>query len=98
MRSWYRLETLVREWSESLQALRQAAGAEGRRKQQERRAGEHAIAPGPSGELGQSEGLRFRPGVARWYTQRMETSLNIDVSTLDTPHRRAREEVIGQQL
>ena len=28
----------------------------------------------------------------------METSLNIDVSTLDAPHRRALEEVIGQQL
>jgi hypothetical protein len=28
----------------------------------------------------------------------METSLNIDVATLDATHRRALEEVLGQQL
>ena len=28
----------------------------------------------------------------------METDLKIDVATLDAPHRRALEEVIGQQL
>lgn len=28
----------------------------------------------------------------------METDLKIDVAALDTPHRRALEEVIGQQL
>lgn len=28
----------------------------------------------------------------------METALQIDVATLDAPHRRALEEVIGQQL
>ena len=28
----------------------------------------------------------------------METALHIDVATLDAPHRRALEEVIGQQL
>src|SRR5258708_2404514 len=28
----------------------------------------------------------------------METKLNIDVATLDAPHRRALEEVIGRQL
>lgn len=33
-----------------------------------------------------------------WYSTYMETSLNIDVATLDTPHRRALEEVIGREL
>lgn len=32
------------------------------------------------------------------YTWDMEKDLKIDVATLDTPHRRALEEVIGQQL
>lgn len=34
----------------------------------------------------------------QWYSERMETSLSIDVSALDAPHRRALEEVIGRQL
>ena len=33
-----------------------------------------------------------------WYTLGMETNLKIDIATLDAPHRRALEEVIGRQL
>src|SRR5690606_38943693 len=32
------------------------------------------------------------------YTGCMETNLHVDVATLDAPHRRALEEVIGRQL
>jgi len=35
---------------------------------------------------------------ALWYDGSMESDLKIDVATLDTPHRRALEEVIGRQL
>lgn len=33
-----------------------------------------------------------------WYNCDMENGLKIDVSALDVPHRRALEEVIGQEL
>ena len=33
-----------------------------------------------------------------WYNSDMENGLKIDVAALDAPHRRALEEVIGQQL
>src|SRR5213592_3362452 len=43
----------------------------------------------------QSSCARFHPV---WYSRDMETDLKIDVATLDAPHRRALEEVIGREL
>jgi hypothetical protein len=43
-------------------------------------------------------GVSLPPADLSVYTITMETTLKIDVATLDAPHRRALEDLIGQQL